>query len=542
MGWKGLPLISIVTFLPVVGALIILFINKNEGKLIKATGIIVTTVDFFISLIFFFAFRAGNPDFQFVEKLPWITSWGINYYVGIDGISLFLVLLTTFITPITLLSTWKAIEKKEKEFVVFMLLLETAMLGAFVSLNLVLFYLFWELMLIPMYFIIGVWGGERRIYAAVKFFIYTAVGSLLMLLAILYIYYVHYKQFGFYSFDYDDLFRIVLSFKEQLLLFSAFGLAFAIKVPMFPFHTWLPDAHVEAPTAGSVILAGILLKMGTYGFLRFAMPLFPLAAQAAAPYIMALAVVGIIYGALVAMVQKDVKKLIAYSSVSHLGYVMLGLFAFNLTGIQGGLLQMINHGLSTGALFLLVGVIYERRHTRLISEFGGIAKVMPWYAAIFMVIMLSSIGLPGLNGFVGEFLVLVGAFKAAFANYLKDLKLSHFVFVILAASGMIWGAVYMLWMYQRVFFNKLTNPKNFKLPDLSLREAFIFVLFLIFIVWIGVYPRTFLSRTEASINKTINRVMVTKEEYYRRALNTKGIKISEVEKRIIAEKVSMGDR
>ncbi len=542
MGWKGLPLISIVTFLPVVGALIVLFINKNEGKLIKTTGIIVSALDFFISLIFFFAFRAGNPDFQFVEKLPWISSWGINYYVGIDGISLFLVLLTTFLTPITILSTWKAIEKKEKEFVIFMLLLETAMLGAFVSLNLVLFYLFWELMLIPMYFIIGIWGGERRIYAAVKFFIYTAVGSLLMLIAIIYVYYVHYKQFGFYSFDYEDLFRVMLSFKEQLLLFGAFGLAFAIKVPMFPFHTWLPDAHVEAPTAGSVILAGILLKMGTYGFLRFAMPLFPLAAQAYAPYILALAVIGIIYGALVAMVQKDVKKLIAYSSVSHLGYVMLGLFAFNLTGIQGGLLQMINHGLSTGALFLLVGVIYERRHTRLISEFGGLAKVMPWYAVIFMIVTLSSIGLPGLNGFVGEFLVLVGAFKSAFAHYLKDLKLSHFVFVVLAASGMIWGAVYMLWMYQRVFFNKLTNPKNFNLPDLNLREVVIFLLLLIFIVWIGVYPRTFLSRTEASINKTINRIMVTREEYYRRALNTKGIKISEVEKRIVAEKVSTGER
>ena len=541
MGWKGLPLVSIVTFLPVVGALIILFINKNEGKLIKVTGIIVTTVDFLISLIFFFAFKAYAPTFQFVEKLPWITSWGINYYVGIDGISLLLVMLTTFITPITLLSTWKAIEDREKEFVIFMLLLETAMLGAFVSLNLVLFYLFWELMLIPMYFIIGIWGGERRIYAAVKFFIYTAVGSLLMLLAIIYIYYVHYRQFGFFSFDYEDLFRIVLSFKEQLLLFAAFGLAFAIKVPMFPFHTWLPDAHTEAPTAGSVILAGILLKMGTYGFLRFAMPLFPFAARAAAPYIMALAVIGIIYGALVAMVQKDVKKLIAYSSVSHLGYVMLGLFAFNLQGVEGGLIQMINHGLSTGALFLLVGVIYERRHTRLISEFGGLAKVMPLYAAIFMIVTLSSIGLPGLNGFIGEFLVLVGAFKSAFASYLKDLQLTHFVFVVLAATGMIWGAVYMLWMYQRVFFNKLTNPKNFNLPDLNLREITIFVLLLIFIVWIGVFPRTFLTKTEVSINRTLNRVMISKEQYYKRAMNTKGIKISEVEKRIGVEKVATGE-
>ncbi len=543
MGWKGLPLISIVTFLPVIGALIVLFIDKNEGKLIKTTGIIVTSIDFLISLIFFFAFKAYSPDFQFVEKLPWIASWGVNYYVGIDGISLFLVLLTTFLTPITILSAWKAIEEKEKEFVIFMLLLETAMLGAFVALNLVLFYVFWELMLIPMYFIIGIWGGERRIYAAVKFFIYTAVGSLLMLIAILYIYYAHYKQFGFYSFDYEDLFRVVFTFKEQLLLFAAFGLAFAIKVPMFPFHTWLPDAHVEAPTAGSVILAGILLKMGTYGFLRFAMPLFPLATRAAAPYIMALAVVGIIYGALVAMVQKDVKKLIAYSSISHLGYVMLGLFAFNLQGIQGGLLQMINHGLSTGALFLLVGVIYERRHTRLISEFGGLAKVMPWYAAVFMIVTLSSIGLPGLNGFVGEFLVLVGAYKAAFAEYLKDLHVGHFTFVVLAATGMIWGAVYMLWMYQRVFFNKLTNPKNFKLPDLNLREAVIFVLLLIFIVWIGVYPNTFLSRTEASINKTINRVMISKEAYFNRgrAMNASTIRITEVERGLIVEKVPMGE-
>ena len=542
MGWKGLPLVSIVTFLPVIGVFIILFINKNEGKLIKATGIIVASVDFFVSLLLFFAFRPNAPTFQFIEKLSWITSWGVNYYVGIDGINLFLVLLTTFISPITLLSIWRSIDKKEKEFVIFMLLLETAMIGAFVALNLVLFYVFWELMLIPMYFIIGIWGGERRIYAAVKFFIYTAVGSLLMLIGIIYIYYVHYRQFGFYSFDYGDLFRIVLSVKEQLILFAAFGLAFAIKVPMFPFHTWLPDAHVEAPTAGSVILAGILLKMGTYGFLRFAMPLFPLATQAAAPYIMALAVVGIIYGALVAMVQKDVKKLIAYSSVSHLGYVMLGLFAFNLQGIQGGLIQMINHGLSTGALFLLVGVIYERRHTRLISEFGGLAKVMPWYAAVFMIVTLSSIGLPGLNGFIGEFLVLIGAANSAYVGYLKDLNYWHFIFVILAATGMIWGAVYMLWMYQRVFFNKLTNPKNFSLPDLNLREAVIFVLLLIFIVWIGVYPRTFLSKTETSINRTISRVMMSKDEYFRRGINIRGIKISEVEKRIIVEKVPMEER
>jgi NADH-quinone oxidoreductase subunit M len=406
------------------------------------------------------------------------------------------VILTTFLTPLAILCSWQSINRRVKSYLVCLLTLETGMIGVFCALDLVLFYVFWEVMLIPMYFLIGVWGGERKIYAAVKFILYTMVGSLLMLLAIIYLYFAN----GGASFDLVEITRSLssgamqLTAREEFWLFAAFLLAFAIKVPMFPFHTWLPDAHVEAPTAGSVILAGVLLKMGTYGLLRFCLPLFPGAAVDAAPYISVLAVVGILYGALVAMVQPDLKKLVAYSSVSHMGLVVLGIFAFNMQGMQGATLQMLNHGLSTGALFLLVGMIYDRRHTRQIADFGGLAHVCPVYAAAFLVVTLSSIGLPGLNGFVGEVLILMGSFAGSRT------------FGALAALGMILGAVYMLWMYQRVFLGKLENPDNAAVRDIGIREKLILLPIVLVMLWIGVYSKPFLTRMEASIRQVQQRI------------------------------------
>jgi NADH-quinone oxidoreductase subunit M len=379
------------------------------------------------------------------------------------------------------------------------------MIGVFAALDLFLFYIFWEVMLIPMYLLIGVWGGPRRVYAAVKFILYTVAGSLLMLVAILYLYFAHHRATGAYTFDLLQLYNTVLSPQAQLWLFGAFALAFAIKVPMFPFHTWLPDAHVEAPTAGSVILAGVLLKMGVYGFLRFAIPLFPEAAMAYTPWIVGLALVGIVYGALVAMVQRDVKKLVAYSSVSHLGFVMLGLFVWNTQGMAGGILQSINHGLSTGALFLVVGMLYERRHTREISEFGGLAETLPWFAALFMIVCLSSIGLPGLNGFIGEFLVLLGAFRAVPIEVWPFFVSGPIVSAI-AATGVILAAIYLLWMYQRVMFGPITNEKNRGLPDISKREFWTLAPVIVFIIWIGVYPNTFLRKLDASVSELLSRV------------------------------------
>jgi NADH-quinone oxidoreductase subunit M len=431
---------------------------------------------------------------QFVERAPWIPSLGVTYFLGVDGISVLLILLTTFLSAISILSSFTAITDKIKTYYATLLVLETGMIGVFAALDLVLFYVFWEAVLIPMYLIIGVWGGPRRVYAAVKFILYTVAGSLLMLVAILYLYFSYHAAFGEYTFDLMRLYETPLGRSAQLWLFAAFALAFAIKVPMFPFHTWLPDAHVEAPTAGSIILAGVLLKMGTYGFVRFAMPLFPEATQAFAPWIIALAVIGIIYGALVAMVQPDVKKLVAYSSVSHLGFVMLGLFALNTQGLQGGILQMINHGLSTGALFLAVGMLYERRHTREISEFGGLAEVLPWFAACFLIVCLSSLGLPGLNGFVGEFLILLGAFRA------------HPVIAAVSALGVILAAVYILWMYQRVMFGPVTNPKNRGLRDLSPREFWTLAPVIALIIWIGVYPNPFLRKLDVSVADLMERV------------------------------------
>ncbi|NOY76368.1 MAG: NADH-quinone oxidoreductase subunit M [Calditrichaeota bacterium] len=480
-------ILTTITFLPIFGAIILLFVSREKEEFIRYYTLVLTTLVFLVSLPILLGFQSGTSAFQFQEKVNWIPSLGIHYHLGVDGISLLMVMLTTFLMPIVILSSWTYIQKRVKEYMIVFLMLETGMLGVFLSLDLVLFYVFWEGMLIPMYFIIGVWGGPRRIYAALKFFLYTMFGGVLMLVAIITLYFIHYHATGVYSFDLLDIQSVLLPVRSQFWLFLAFALAFAIKVPMFPFHTWLPDAHVEAPTGGSVILAGVLLKMGTYGFLRFCLTLFPNVSTEFVAFISILAIIGIIYGALVSMVQPDLKKLVAYSSVSHLGYVMLGIFALNIKGLQGGLIQMVNHGLSTGALFLVVGMIYERRHTRLIADFGGLAKQIPIFATFFMIVTLSSIGLPGLNGFVGEFLILLGAFEA------------HKIFAIFAATGIILGAVYMLWTYHRVNFGPLNKDENKNLKDLNLREIVVLVPIVLVIFWIGLYPNYFLKKTEKSV-------------------------------------------
>jgi NADH-quinone oxidoreductase subunit M len=491
-------ILPLVTYLPALAALILLCIPRTFEKFIKLAAFLTSVVTFLLSLHLVYHFDATEGHMQFETSTVWIqtASYSIRHHMGIDGISLFLVLLTAFLTPLAILSSWKAITTRAKSFMICLLVLETGMIGVFCALDLVLFYVFWEVMLIPMYFLIGIWGGERKIYAAVKFILYTMVGSLLMLVAILYLFNVN----GGTSFDLTQILQrlnsgaLKLSGPEEMWLFLAFLLAFAIKVPMFPFHTWLPDAHVEAPTAGSVILAGVLLKMGTYGLLRFCLPLFPAAAISMAPILCVLAIIGIIYGALVAMVQPDLKKLVAYSSVSHMGLVVLGIFAFTTQGLQGSTVQMLNHGLSTGALFLLVGMIYERRHTRMISEFGGLAHVNPVLASVFLVVTLSSIGLPGLNGFVGEVLVLAGTF------------LSNKTYAALAALGMILGAVYMLWMYQRVFLGEITNPANSEMKDIGIREKLLLLPILLMMLWIGVYSGPFLRRMEPSLRLVQQRI------------------------------------
>ncbi|MDN3512902.1 MAG: NADH-quinone oxidoreductase subunit M [Candidatus Brocadia sp.] len=488
-----MPILSLITFLPIIGVFFILSMDSRKGELIRVTALLVSIVVFFISLPLYFYFDTHAHEMQFTEKLQWIPSFGIHYYVGIDGVSLFLILLTTFITPISILASWH-ITKNVKEYMIAMLVLETGMIGVFISLDVFLFYVFWELMLIPMYLLIGIWGGPRRIYAAVKFFIYTMAGSVFMLLAIIALYFLNHRATGEYTFNLLEFYRLELSFAVQFWLFLAFAFAFAIKVPMFPFHTWLPDAHVEAPTAGSVILAGVLLKMGTYGFVRFCLPLFPEASHAFIPVISWMAIVGIIYGALVSMVQDDLKKLVAYSSVSHLGFVMLGIFAFNVQGIEGGIIQMINHGLSTGALFLIVGMLYDRRHTRMIADFGGLTRQMPVFATFFMIVTLSSIGLPGLNGFVGEFLILVGTFKA------------RILYASIATSGIILAAVYMLWMFQRVMFHEITHEENKTLPDINKREFAILIPVVIMIFWIGIYPNSFLKKMDTSVNHLLKQM------------------------------------
>ncbi|HTK80963.1 MAG TPA: NADH-quinone oxidoreductase subunit M [Bacteroidota bacterium] len=490
-------LLTYLIFLPTLGGLLVLFMKKENATAIKTLGLVMTVAAFVLSLFIYMNFDTATSAIQFSHKVPWISSLNVSYFVALDGVSLPLVLLTTFLTPLALLSSWKSIEKRVKEYTIMILLLETGMLGVFCAFDLFLFYIFWEAMLIPMYFIIGIWGGGNRIYAAMKFFLFTMFGSLLMLVAIIWLgYYASTVAGGAFTTDYPTLLSAAptVPLAIQSWMFLAFTLSFAIKVPLFPFHTWLPDAHVEAPTAGSVILAGVLLKMGTYGLLRFCVPLFPQSVAVFMPYISALAVIGIIYGALVSMVQTDIKKLVAYSSVSHLGFVVLGIFALTEEGIQGSILQMVNHGLSTGALFLIVGMMYDRRHTRLISEFGGLAKVMPLLSVALMIVSLSSIGLPGLNGFVGEFLILLGSYKSEF--------LGHW-YAILAATGVIFAAVYLLWMYQRVIFGKVTNPENQRLSDLSRREVLVLVPIILFIVWIGVYPSTFLQMSAAKTKQIV---------------------------------------
>ncbi len=491
------PILTSVVFLPTAGALALLAIDNDGGRrdqFIRWAALAVSIVAFAGTLAVWAAFDPASGDFQLVERHAWIPRFGISYHLGVDGISLFLVVLTGFLTPLALLSSWGGVHKQVRGFMVLVLLLESAMLGVFVSLDLFLFYVFWDAMLVPMYFLIGVWGYERRIYAAVKFILYTMAGSVLMLVAIIGLAWLHNEAAGSYSFDLLDLYQLQLPANLEFWFFLAFTLAFAIKVPLFPFHTWLPDAHVEAPTAGSIILAGVLLKMGTYGLVRFSLPLFPAAAVAFAPYLGTLAVVGIVYGALVAMVQPDVKKLIAYSSVSHLGFVVLGIAALNMQGLQGSVYQMLNHGVSTGALFMVAGMLADRRHTRLISEFGGLKAVMPRLVAVFLLATLSSIGLPGLNGFIGEFLILLGAFR-------WDAR-----FAAVAALGVILSAVYMLWMFQRVNYGPVTNEKNRALPDLTMREAWMIVPAIVMAVFMGLAPSIFLRPMTPSVERLLERM------------------------------------
>jgi NADH-quinone oxidoreductase subunit M len=493
MSWVLEHRLSLVTFLPLAGAVVIAFLGRNRTAMARWVALATSLLIFLLSLQLFFSFSPAQSGMQFVEQHPWILVPPINYHLGVDGLSVMLILLTSFLTPLGVLVSWTSISRRVKEFFIFLLALETGMIGVFASLDLILFFLFWEVMLIPMYFLIGVWGHERRIYAAVKFILYTMLGSALMLVGILYLY----NLTGTF-----DLPRILdhlsdtqlLTPRAERWLFLAFFVAFAIKVPLFPFHTWLPDAHVEAPTAGSVILAGVLLKMGTYGLLRFCLPLFPQASREFAPFVIILAIVGIIYGALVAMVQPDLKKLVAYSSVAHLGFCVLGIFVFNIQGIEGSIYQMFNHGVSTGALFILVGLLYDRRHTRLISEFGGLATSLPVYSTFFLIVTLSSLGLPMLNGFVGEFLIVVGAYQR------------RALYAALAAVGVVLAAVYLLWMYQRVFYGEIRNEKNRNLPDCNAREKLLLAVVVAVILAMGVYPQPFLRRMDRSVAAVLRRV------------------------------------
>jgi NADH-quinone oxidoreductase subunit M len=484
--------LTLVTFFPLLGVLALFFINKEQKDTLRWTAVVTSLITFAISLWVLASFNPQNGNLQMVINLPWIQVAGLNisYFMGIDGLSILLVLLTTFLTPISILSSWEAVQERVKDFMIFFLLLEVAMVGVFLAQDLFLFFIFWEFTLVPMYFLIGIWGGPRRMYAATKFFLYTMAGSILMLLAIIWLG----LEGGTFSVP-ELIANLNIPAGAQTWLFLAFTAAFAIKVPMWPLHSWLPDAHVEAPTAGSVILAGVLLKMGTYGFLRFNIPLFPQAAITFAPWIALLAVIGIIYGAAVSYAQRDAKKLVAYSSVSHLGFVMLGLFALNAQGIQGGILQMINHGLSTGALFLLVGMIYDRRHTREMDAYGGLWKVMPVYAVFTLIVTLSSMGLPGLNGFVGEFTILLGAFGSE--------AIGSPWFAGFATLGIILAAVYLLFMFQKLFLGPVDKEENRVLLDLNLREIVTIVPLLVFIFWIGLYPRPFFALISPAVEQVV---------------------------------------
>ncbi len=487
-------LLSIITFFPLLGAVAVLLLRRDDHVWIRRLALVAAAAEFAISLLLLRGFNSATPAYQFEEFRRWMDAPPINYHLGVDGISLFLVIMTTLLTPLAMLASWHSINARVKEFFVMLLVLETGIIGVFLALDLFLFFVFWEVMLVPMYFLIGVWGHERRIYAAVKFVLYTMAGSILMLVGILWLY----TATG--TFDLPQIQALLqsgalqLPLRTELLLFGAFFLAFAIKVPLFPLHTWLPDAHVEAPTAGSVILAGVLLKMGTYGILRFCLPLFPEASHRAAPYIAALAIIGVIYGALVAMVQPDYKKLVAYSSVSHLGLVVLGIFAFNHIGIEGAIYQMLNHGVSTGGLFLCAGMLYDRRHTHLISEFGGLATPMPRFSVAFLIICLSSLGLPMLNGFVGEFLILLGTFGRSR------------IWAACAASGVILSAVYLLWSYQRLTYGDVKHEKNRSLPDASPRERFILAVVCILALLMGVASPLFTRRIEASTQHVLKQM------------------------------------
>ncbi len=518
MSIHDFPILSVITYVPLAGAILLMFFfSKENPSRIKRFALGVAIFDFIISIPLWFYFdRAGTGArlFQFRERIEWIPSLGVEYNFGIDGIALLLILLTTLTGVIAIYSSFSAIDFRQKEYYVLLLMLQTGMLGTFCALDFFLFYVFWEVMLVPMYFIIGIWGGPRRLYAAIKFFLYTLTGSVLMLLSILALYFFNDGGIPFLNirgldagltFDvlrYHDIGHLIPP-NLQFWIFLGFFFSFAIKVPMFPFHTWLPDAHVEAPTAGSVILAAVLLKMGTYGFVRFALPILPDATQRMVTPMVILSIIGIIYGALVSLVQKDMKKLVAYSSVSHLGFVMLGMFALNPMGIQGSVLQMINHGISTGALFLLVGIIYERRHTRLISEYGGLAKQMPMYATLFLIAALSSMGLPGLNGFIGEFTILLGA-----AN-------RSITWAVFAAIGIVLGAAYLLWLYQRVFWGPLDNPANKNLADVNRREFLTLIPLIACMVWIGIAPRIFFETIEKPVEYIVKKV---DPQYYARPL------------------------
>ena len=494
-------LLNVVVFLPLAGAVVGAVFPRDEARQHKASALVFSLVTFALSLGLWFGFDAsrGAPEFQFETQLPWVSTLGIGYHVGLDGVALLLLMLTTALTPVVILSAWNAVRDRVKEFMIALLVLETAMIGTFAALDLVLFYVFWEAMLIPMYLLIGIWGSDNRVYATVKFFVYTFVASVLMLVAILYVYF-HDGN----TFDYVKARQALdVSVEAGRWLFLAFAVAFAVKVPMFPLHTWLPDAHTEAPTAGSVILAGVLLKMGTFGFFRYALPLFPEAALHYRPAIAVVAVVGVVYGALMCFVQPDMKRLVAYSSVSHLGFVMLGMMALTAEGLTGSVYQMLNHGVSTGGLFLLVGMLYERRHTRLVSEYGGIARQVPWIATAFVVVTLSSIGLPGTNGFVGEFLILSG-------TWLGRLGGAPW-FAAAAATGVILGAVYMLLLVERVFFGPMRNDANRALPDLSVREGFVLAPILVLIVVMGVAPMPFLAPAKAPVDRLIGRFQAAEQ-------------------------------